>query len=193
MSTPFTFKITITCPDTEYMAIIETGVTTIVLKQGCRARSPYFTIPVYEQGNTDTAKRTQLEAEINLNEETLNIWTTSDELKRIASSALVFNQTQKHLNKISELPLGHLQAILDDAKAQNNQIKFQDSESTNVWKIITLLVCGTICVILLIILFARVGYPKVMIQLRNKRRFLGQLARSNTGANCSGIQYLARF
>ena len=170
LSSPFPLRIYVTCLNSEYIRLIETGITTLTLQPGCKAKSDYFQIPIYQKGNTDTTKEITLEAEININRLSSNIWNISDPLRKFMEQDVVFNKTQKHLDLISELPLRHLQNLLQDAKRTNNDASFSVTEAPTSIKIITSILLTLVMVYIMYRLFMRIKPIKIITSLRQTRR-----------------------
>ena len=83
---------------------------------------------------------------------------------------VVFNKTQKHLDLISELPLRHLQNLLQDAKRTNNDASFSVTEAPTSIKIITSILLTLVMVYIMYRLFMRIKPIKIITSLRQTRR-----------------------
>ena len=83
---------------------------------------------------------------------------------------LVFNKTQKHLDRISELPLKHLQNLLQDAKRTNNDASFSVTEAPASIKIITSILLALVIVYIMYRLFIKIKPIKIITFLRQTRR-----------------------
>ena len=123
VSTPKMFDLSISCLDIKLSntQTMTPGLNSIQLKNGCSANSTYFTIPTFEQGNTDISLHYQVLNEIKINQLSNNLWEGEKGImKNLRMLKDKINDHQTPINKISDFEFQKLDFFLDNLQSANS-------------------------------------------------------------------------